>query len=117
MAELEAYLLSRELIDGEAYVKTDAGSVIAIEADGVTGAWRYVNSTISGNTVVLSITMDGEELFRSEPIAPGESLESIALNRALAAGRYEAVAVTTVQDADGSVQFATRMPVVLEVAE
>ena len=117
VAELEAYLLSRELIDGEAYIRTDAGSVIAIESDGVTGVWSYVNSTISGNTVVLSITLDGEELFRSAPIAPGESLEGIELNRALTAGSHEAVAVTTVQDADGSVQCATRMPVVLEVAE
>lgn len=117
VSELEAYLLSRDLTDGEAHTATTADSVIAIASDGVTGAWNYANQIISGNTVVLSIVLDGAEIYRSEPITPGETLSEIALTTALAAGEYEATAVTAIYDADGAYLFANRIPVTLSVAE
>jgi len=117
VAELEAYLLSRELIDGEAHTATTAGSVIAVAADGVTAECSYANNSVSGNTVELSIVVGDKELYRSAPIAPGESLTGLTLTEALAAGAHEASAVTTVYNADGSVQLVSRVPVTLNVAE
>lgn len=115
--ELAAYMLSRDLSAGEAHSATSAADVIEISADGVTGKWTYVNEALSGNTVVLSILVGEEELYHSEPIAPGEALEEITLSRTLTAGEYDAVAVTAIYDADGSSLFANRVPVKLSVAE
>ena len=74
IAELEAYKLNRELVEGDAYTASTLGDVLAVAADGVTVEWTYTNDTISGNAVVLSIELDGEELYRSELLNPGESL-------------------------------------------
>lgn len=116
-AELEAYLLSRELVDGEAHVATTAVREIGVSADGMTAACSYTNTSVSGNAVVLTIVCDGKELFRSAPIAPGESVTEAALTEALAAGEYEASMVTTVYNDDGAVQLESRVPVTLKVAE
>ena len=115
VAELEAYLLSRDLGDGEAHTSTATGSTIAIAADGVTGTWSYTNQVISGNSVVLSIVLEDVEIYCSEPIAPGETLSEITLTTALAAGEYQATAVTAIHDADGAYLFANRIPVTLSV--
>lgn len=117
LAEMEAYMLRRDLTEGEAMTSTDAASTIRIAADGVTGAWSYTNRTVSGNTVVLSLSVDGEELYRSEPLAPGEGIEQVELSRPLAPGTYAAEAVTRVLDAQGVEQIASRVVVTLEVAE
>lgn len=117
LAELEAYLLSRALSDGEAHTSTMASNVINVAADGVTCEWQYTNQTISGNAVVLSIVMDDAELYRSERIQPGESIETLRLNEVLKAGQYSAMAVTAIYDADGGELFVQRVPVTLEVAE
>ena len=114
-AELAAYRLDRELVEGEAYTASTMGDVIRIAADGVHVEWSYTNDSISGNAVVLSILLDGEELYRSAQIQPGESVEGIALNRALSAGSYPAMAVMSVYDAEGAVVSATRVPVTIQV--
>ena len=77
VAELEAYLLSRELIDGEAHTATTAASIIEVAADGVTAECSYINNSVSGNSVVLTIVAGDKELYRSAPIAPGGTPESI----------------------------------------
>ena len=117
VAEMEAYLISRELIDGEAHVATSADSEVNVAADGVTAAFHYTNNSVSGNAVVLTIVKDDVELYRSEPIAPGQSVSEIVLAEALTAGVHEAIAVTTVYNEDGSVQLTSRVPVTLNVAE
>ena len=114
-AELAAYRLDRELVEGEAYTASTMGDVIRVAADGVHVEWSYTNDSISGNAVVLSILLDGEEFYRSAQIQPGESVEGIALNRALSAGSYPAVAVMSVYDAEGAVVSATRVPVTIQV--
>ena len=114
-AELAAYCLDRELVEGEAYTASTMGDVIRVAADGVHVEWSYTNDSISGNAVVLSILLDGEELYHSAQIQPGESVEGIALNRSLSAGSYEAVAVMSVYDAEGAVVSATRVPVTIQV--
>ena len=114
-AELAAYRLDRELVEGEAYTASTMGDVIRVAADGVHVEWSYTNDSISGNAVVLSILLDGEELYRSAQIQPGESVEGIALNRALSAGSYPAVAVMSVYDAEDAVVSATRVPVTIQV--
>ena len=101
---------------GEAHTATAVGSVIEIESDGVTGAWEYANSDISGNPVSLSLVLDGEAIYTAQ-LAPGESLDGIELAAPLAPGSYQAMAVATVYDADGEQQLTNRVPVVLNVAE
>ena len=115
LAELEVYRLERELTDGEAHTAATLEEVLTVAADGKSVAWAYTNNTISGNAVVLSIQLDGEELYASAPLQPGESLPAFELSRALDAGEYEAVAVASVYDADGSFVSSTRVPVKIQV--
>ncbi len=114
---LEAYLLERELGEGEAHSSITAATVIRIGTDGISGEWAYTNNLVSGNSVVLSIEMNGTELFRSETLAPGETLNAVRLNTALEAGSYEAVSVTAIYEEDGTYLFANRVPVTLVVAD
>ena len=74
---------------------------------------NYTNTTISGNSVVVSVLFDGRELYRSETLAPGEGVSAFELSEALAAGEYEAELLTTVYNADGSVQLTSRVPVTI----
>ena len=83
----------------------------------MTGTVSYINKEVSGNNVVLSIVAGEKELYRSGTIAPRASVAEIALSEALTAGVHEATAVTTVYSEDGSVQFESRVPVTLNVAE
>ena len=84
--------------------------------DGVTGQWQYVNSELSGNSATISLTLDGETLYTSKALKPGEALESITLEKPLAPGAYKALAVSTVYDKSGEKQLVTRVPVTLNVA-
>ena len=111
LAELQAYSLSRELTDGEAHAAATLAGEIAIDADGKTARWRYSNDLLSGNEVVLSIEMDGEELYRSEALAPGEAIEQFELSRALEPGEQILTAVTNIYAPDGAFLSATRIPV------
>lgn len=116
IAALEAYLLERELSEGEAHSSTTAATTIHIAADGKTGTWDYTNNTVSGNSVVLTLAMGQTELFRSESLAPGAALNEIQLNTTLAPGAYEGVATTAIYAEDGTYLFANRIPVTIEVA-
>ena len=116
IAALEAYLLERELSEGEAHSSTTAATTIRIAADGRTGTWDYTNNTVSGNSVVLTLAMGQTELFRSESLAPGAALNEIQLNTTLAPGAYEGVATTAIYAEDGTYLFANRIPVTIEVA-
>ena len=116
VAELEAYRVQREPASGEAHVSTSVGNVIEIADDGVTATWDYVNRDISGNAVTLSLVLDGETLYTSGALKPGEVIDSIQLGKPLEAGTYRAMAVTTVYDANGEVQLTNRVPVTLNVA-
>ena len=115
LAELRAYRISRELTEGEAYTSTETVNAIAIAKDGVTGTWKFTNMAISGHDVVLEIVLDGQVLYTSQPIAPGESIDTIALNVPLASGTYDAMALTKTYGADGSYQSGTRTPITLIV--
>ncbi len=116
IAALEAYLLERELSEGEAHSSTTAATTIHIAADGRTGTWDYTNNTVSGNSVVLTLAMGQTELFRSESLAPGAALNEIQLNTTLAPGAYEGIATTAIYAEDGTYLFANRIPVTIEVA-
>ena len=116
IAALEAYLLERELSEGEAHSSTTAATTIHIAADGKTGTWDYTNNTVSGNSVVLTLAMGQTELFRSESLAPGAALNEIQLNTVLTPGTYEGVATTAIYAEDGTYLFANRIPVTIEVA-
>lgn len=115
LAELRAYRISRELAAGEAYTSTETVNAITIAKDGVTGIWKFTNMAISGHDVVLEIIMDDQVLYTSQPIAPGESIDTIVLNAPLATGTYDAMVFTKTYAADGSYQSGTRTPITLIV--
>lgn len=115
LAELRAYRISRELAAGEAYTSTETVNAITIAKDGVTGIWKFTNMAISGHDVVLEIILDDQVLYTSQPIAPGESIDTIVLNAPLATGTYDAMVFTKTYAADGSYQSGTRTPITLIV--
>ena len=115
LAEMQAYKLDREPVAGEAHLSTEVNNVIQVAADGVTADWQYANSDLSGNTADVALTVDGEAIWSGE-LKPGETLDGITLDKALEAGEYQAMVVTTVYDAAGEHQLTSRVPVTLNVA-
>lgn len=115
LAELEVYKLARELGAGEAYTASTLEGTLLVDADGKTVRWTYTNDTISGNTVVLTILVDDEEMYRSEALEPGASISGFELVHALEAGEHAAVAVTGVYDAEGNLLHSTRVPLEIKV--
>ena len=113
-AQLRVYMLSRDLSDGDAYTATTLGGDIHLSTDQTQVEWNYTNNSISGNEVVISLTLDDEELFRSASLKPGESLTELTLNHALQVGTYEAVVVASVYD-NGEIVSATRTPIEITV--
>ena len=116
LAEMSAYKLDREPASGEAHLATAVGNVIQVEPDGVTAAWHYSNSDLSGNSAVIALTLDGETIYTSDVLKPGEDLGEITLSKPLAPGEYQGIAVTTVYDEAGEKQLTSRVPVTLSVA-
>lgn len=115
LAEAEAYKLDREPESGEAHLATAVDADIQVAADGVTAACQYTNSDTSGNTVSVALVVDDETVYTGT-LKPGESIDGITLEKALAAGSYEAMVVTTVVDAAGETVMTTRVPVSISVA-
>ena len=113
--ELKAYMLSRELAEGQAHTASTLDNAIVVAADGVSATWNYSNTLVSGNAVIVTITVDGAEVFASAKLNPGETLNAFTLNAALAAGSYEGVAAATVYDAAGEYVSAARIPVTVIV--
>ena len=117
LAEVEAYRVDREPAAGEAHSATSVGNEIHVAADGVTASWDYHNTDISSNPVVLSLQVEGETVYTSQPLLPGQSVDTLTLSKPLAPGSHEGLAVSTVYDEEGNVQFANRVPVTVVVAE
>ena len=117
LAEAEAYRLDRDPEQGQAHASVAVQSGIAVAADGVTADVHYTNGDISENSVVFSLELDGEALYTSDKLKPGESIDGATLSRALEPGDYDAIAVTTVYSASGERLSGSRVPVVLKVAE
>ena len=116
LAELEAYRVKRDPASGEAHIATAVDNAIEVAEDGVTANWQYANSALSGNAATLSLVLDGETIYTSGALKPGEVIESVTLDKPLAPGAYQAIAVTTVYDDNGEVQLTSRVPVTLNVA-
>ncbi|NLF27164.1 MAG: hypothetical protein GX592_04640, partial [Clostridiales bacterium] len=115
LEELQAYRIERSLREGESYLSTELGSVLVFDESGVEGTAAIVNTVRSGNSMVFELVLDGEVIFSSAPIAPGESLESIRLEVPLAKGNYEALAVQKTFAEDGTYVSGVRVPVTLIV--
>ena len=64
---------------------------------------------------MLELRLDGETIYTSDTLKPGDSIDQITLDKPLSAGQYDAMAVTNVYDDDGEVQFTHRVPVTLNV--
>ena len=101
--------------EGDAHLATAVDSDIRVAADGVTAQWQYANSNLSGNDATVELVVNDETVY-SGALKPGETIEGITLDKALAAGEYQGMVVTTVYDAAGEHQVTTRVPVTLTVA-
>ena len=64
--------------------------------------------------MVLKLLVDGQTVYTSRPIQPGESFDEITLDTPVAPGTYTGMAVTYVYDDQGEVQFANRVPITVE---
>ncbi len=113
--ELEAYKLDRDITSGEAHISTAVENAIEVAEDGVTATWQYANSNLSGNAAILTLTLDGETIYTSEALKPGETIDTLTLDKPLASGEYQAMAVTTVYDDAGEAQLTSRVPVTINV--
>ena len=109
--------MERAPATGEAHLSTTADNAIEVAADGVTASWQYANSDLSGNEATIQLLLDGEAIYTSGALKPGEALEDIVLEKPLPAGSHQAIAVTTVYDKDGAPALTTRVPVTINVAE
>ena len=116
LAAAEAYVVQRDPASGEAHIATAVDNVIDVAEDGVTAAWEYTNSDLSGNVAILSLVLDSGETVFLTNVKPGEAIDSATLDEPLAPGTYKAMAVTTVVDEKGEAQLTTRVPVTLNVA-
>ena len=103
------------ITSGEAHISTAVENGIQVAEDGVTATWQYANSDLSGNAAILTLVLDGETIYTSEALKPGETVETLTLDKALASGEYQAMAVTTVYDAAGEAQLTSRVPVTINV--
>lgn len=117
IAEANAYKVERAPATGEAHLSTTVDNAIEVAADGVTASWQYANSDLSGNEATIQLLLDGEAIYTSGALKPGEALEDIVLEKPLPAGSHQAIAVTTVYDKDGAPVLTTRVPVTINVAE
>ena len=66
---------------------------------------------------VISLYLgDGTKLFQTEPIYPGDTVDTVTLNRELSCGHYSnAVIVYDCYSADGAMQPLTRCELVIEI--
>ena len=87
--------------------------MLIFDENGLAVDATLVNSENSANDVVFSLEVDGEVIYTSAAIAPGESLSDIQLETPLAAGNYEAIAIQTAYAADGTPLTAIRIPITL----
>lgn len=117
LEEIRAYLLSRELQDGEAHSASAIDNEIHIAADGVSAVWNYANTSASGNAVILSVMLEDKTIYTSQLLQPGETIESFTLEEPLSPGEYEGVAITGIYDEAGNALFTNRVPVALIVSE
>ena len=113
LSELRAYHIEREVSAGESYLATQTGDMLVFDQTGLAVDATLANSENSANNVVFTLEVDGEVIYTSEPIAPGESVSSIQLEAPLAPGNYEAMAIQTAYAADGASLTAVRIPITI----
>ena len=107
--------------DGSISAAWEVGDQIWVLYTNIGDASEETTATVtavdpSTKAATISLTLDGETLYTSKALKPGEALESITLEKPLAPGAYKALAVSTVYDKSGEKQLVTRVPVTLNVA-
>lgn len=94
----------------DAAVGTEVGDNVRVS--GKQAEFGYTNN--AGLQAVCTLKLDGEALFVSEKLAPGENIESFELTKELAQGTYEAEFTVELYREDGSVSTRTILPVTIE---
>ena len=98
---------------GESSLATQTGDMLVFDATGLATDVTLVNSENNANNVVFTLEIDGEAIYTSEPVAPGEAITSIQLEDPLPTGNYEALATQTAYAADGTYMTAVRIPITI----
>lgn len=75
-------------------------SVVTVDANTGEAMIRIENIAANHHNMTVAITLDGEDgpIYQSAGLAPGQYIESAALNRKLPAGQYSATALFTAYD-------------------
>ena len=114
---LSAQADAASLDEGEFHASATMQEVVSVASDGVSAIYDLTNSNMSGNSIIFELKLDGEVIYTSGKLAPGESLPEFSLEDPLAAGIYEANASIITLSADGGVSSRMSVPVTVTVAE
>ena len=87
-----------------------------MSADGVSAEYAVVNSAASGNSIIFELSLDGEIIYTSEKLLPGEQIEGFTLNSVLEPGSYDGAVSIKTMNARGEVISVTAAAVTIEVA-
>ena len=93
----------------------DDGVIVA--ADGVSAEYALINNSASGNIISCELLLNGEVIFASDKLEPGEALQPFKLSVNLEAGAYEAALSIITYSADGGVSSRMSVPVEVTVGE
>ncbi len=115
-AELAAYHANADVADGEKHLSAAADDVVYVSADGVSAEYAVNNNTASGNSIVFELSLDGEVIYASEKLAPGEQIDGFTLASALNPGSYEASVSIKTLNSRGDVISVITTTVTIEVA-
>ena len=95
----------------DAAVGTEVSDAVCV--NGKQAVFGYTND--SELQAVCTLKLNGETLFVSDKMAPGESIDGFELSEELAQGTYEAEFTVELCREDGSVATRTILPVTVEV--
>ena len=115
-AELAAYRAGTDVAEGEKHFSASAEDVVYVSADGVSAEYAVVNSAASGNSIIFELSLDGEIIYTSEKLLPGEQIEGFTLNSVLEPGSYDGAVSIKTMNARGEVISVTAAAVTIEVA-
>lgn len=115
-AQLAAYHTEFYAADGEKHLSAEADAVVRVSADGVSTEYAIANNASSGNSVIFELSLDGNTIYESPKLSPGQRVDSFKLNDVLEPGDYAASLSIKTMNSEGNVISTVVTPVTIEVA-
>lgn len=113
---LAAYHTEFYAADGEKHLSAEADAVVRVSADGVSTEYAIANNASSGNSVIFELSLDGNTIYESPKLSPGQRVDSFKLNDVLEPGDYAASLSIKTMNSEGNVISTVVTPVTIEVA-